>query len=94
MNNISTLSMVLSALLVVPLITLNVIKDDCYITVISTQPWTLYQSGNCKNWWKLYSGKPMYSNSIQIIQFIDKGWASWARLSFYKVVPDQTSNLR
>lgn len=77
-----------------PLINLQVIKGDCYITIVSQKNWTLYQSGNCKNWWKLYSGGPMIPGSIQVFQGVDRGWAEFVDRSFYKVVGVETSNVR
>lgn len=93
MNNL--LSIILTTLTITsPLINLQIIKNDCVITVVSTQKWTIYQSGDCKFWWKLYSGGPMIPGSIQIFQGIDKGWAGFAGRSFYKVIGVETTNVR
>lgn len=65
-------------------LTIKVIKDDVWITVISNKPWILSWSGDLKNWVVMDSDFP-YDGEIQVKVLVDKGWAGMTSFGYYKL---------
>lgn len=65
-------------------LSIKVIKEDVWITIISEKPWTLSWSGDLKNWVDIDSDIP-YDGEVQIKVIIDKGWAGMANFGYYKL---------
>lgn len=65
-------------------LTIKVIKNDVWITVISDKPWILSWSGDLKNWIVMDSDFP-YAGEIQVKVLVDKGWAGMTSFGYYKL---------
>ena len=73
-----------------PLISLRVVGPDCYLSVISSVQFTIWQSGNCQGWWPIYTSRVPAPGEWIVFSGVDLGWAGFARRGFYCVRPTVT----